>query len=364
VYVKFANQLYYINAIRFLHAPHSRASLRISRTMLNFLFSYHQVMPALMDFIFPFGKQIHAEDFYFSGFREESRLDPRQRGLQIMQLGRSGKEIRICYNLRSVEELPSKDRPAYSIRQSAMYHSFDLETGQSLWINVKGNKLIRDRVTDTEATIAPASKSRSEAFSASLNVHLLFCDWSVENWRWYINDLESQLQDLLGHALATPIDKPPSPAPSPDQLTMSPRCRTGSFSPISRRGTAQSPTSPRNISGAFSPTAPSRSTTLNHFSNSPVSFQKIDYDTENDNDTAVASNHFLKGRLSSIPACMKGFGLGIIRQAETKEQPTNHELQPFSSSIPTRLDPPELPPSFSRSGDEMPQEDFTFSNLQ
>jgi hypothetical protein len=152
--------------------------------MLSFLFSYHQVMPSFLDFVFPLGKQEYARDFHFSGLREESRLGAKQRGLNIPELGRSGNEIRLCYNLRSVERSEGQLDLRWSIRQSAVYHSFDLKSGKSLWINVKDNKLIYNRML--EASILPSIskiESLSEAFSGSLATHLLLCDWSGENWR-------------------------------------------------------------------------------------------------------------------------------------------------------------------------------------
>jgi hypothetical protein len=110
--------------------------------MLCFLFSYVQVMPCFLDFVFPFGEQEYAQDFYFSGLREETSLDSGGGYPAISELGRSGREMRLCYNLRSVEASSGQTNLPWSIRQTAVYHEFDIETGRSVWITVKGNKLI------------------------------------------------------------------------------------------------------------------------------------------------------------------------------------------------------------------------------
>ncbi|KAF4628548.1 hypothetical protein G7Y89_g9603 [Cudoniella acicularis] len=192
----------------FIHAPHSRDRLRTSKQMLAFALTYHQVMPVFLDFVFPFGLQEYPQDFHFSGFREETRLLPGDRGLEIPQLGRSGCEIRLCYSLKSVEASNNNPGSPWSMRQMAVCHSFDLETGKSFWVLVKGNNIIRDRIKDLTG---PVSSSESElrsfrttagALNSSLATHELLCDWCGEEWRWYLNYLEKQLQETSQRALA------------------------------------------------------------------------------------------------------------------------------------------------------------------
>ncbi|KAF2687075.1 hypothetical protein K458DRAFT_333138 [Lentithecium fluviatile CBS 122367] len=346
----------------FLHAPQSRAPLRVSREMLLFLFSYYQVMPSMLDFIFPFGKQIYARDFHFSGFREESRLDGKRLGIQITELERSGKELRLCYNLRSVEPSHSDPELPWSIRQLAMYHSFDLESGQSLWINVKGNRLFKDRITDT--TVAPFSKSRSEAFSASLTTHLLLCDWSGENWRWYINDLENQLQDICGDALAIQIDKPPSPVASPAPPGMGPRSPTWDKTPLSRSATLPSPRSWGTKWNGSSPTIQPRTPTWESGSRVPVAVRRNSSLSKHRETTSrTAGSRTLHKRLVSFYIRIRSASLRKFWQPNTAEQSAN-ELRSLPPTVEGKKMPPELPPSFAEDSDDQPPDDFTFSDLQ
>jgi Mg2+ and Co2+ transporter CorA len=170
--------------------------------MLDIL-SYHQVMPSFLDFVFSFGRQEYPEDFHFSGFKQESRLCPMDRGLQIPELNRSGRNIQMCYSLRSVE--PTESREEWSIRQTAFYHSFDLESGQATWIVIKGNEKMRDRIME-ETLASNGSDLRcfetvEKSFSSALATHILFCEWSAENWRWYINLFEEKVQNITRRAL-------------------------------------------------------------------------------------------------------------------------------------------------------------------
>jgi hypothetical protein len=184
--------------------------------MLVAALTHHQVMPSFLDFVFPFGNQEYLEDFYFSGLREETRLQSPATGLVLPQLGRSGKEIRLCYNLKSVEISKRNAQWPWSIRQTAVYHSFDVETGKAFWIMVKGNQLIKNRIeAATERSALDSSglksfESTAQAFASSLATHLVLCDWCHEEWRWYLNYLEKRLQDATRRSLAIIIEPEPS----------------------------------------------------------------------------------------------------------------------------------------------------------
>jgi hypothetical protein len=248
--------------------------------MFKFLFSYHQVMPSFLDFIFPFGKQVYPQDSYFSGLREDARFAPGTDNTGLTALGRSGSGLRLCYNLRSVE--PTKDDPSlpWTIRQSAVYHQFDTNTGAALWIVVKANNLINTRMIEaTEATLRSRSSTRAEAFSATLRSHLIMCDWSGENWRWYINDLETQLQSLTKHVYATQPEKEliPSSPICHQGFPMSPRSLTLTSPPLSPTTTCNDQPDatrtffPRTMTGVSSPKVASRTSTFDDNTSSPPS---------------------------------------------------------------------------------------------
>lgn len=177
--------------------------------MLALLFTYHQVLPIFLDFLFPFGAQDYAKDFYFSGFRRDERYNNPTRINEVPTLGRSGRDFHLCYNLRSVETTLNPPEWPWTIRQTAIYHSFDLGTGRSFWTMVKGKRSIRERITN-----AVRSKQCSEltsfctvqnALTASLATHLILCEWARENWARYISFLERQFQQKTRHAIEEPV---------------------------------------------------------------------------------------------------------------------------------------------------------------
>lgn len=178
--------------------------------------TYHQVMPAFLDFLFPFGRQQHAQDFHYASFRHEDRLTEREHCLHIPELGWSGRELRVCYNLTSVEPLKNSQWP-WSLRQAAIYHSFDVGTGRANWIIVKGNQLMKKRIMSATKRSDPyeltSFGTTDRAYASTLATHLLICDWAGEHWRWYINFLEDSLQKSTRQTLSISADQPGNSVP-------------------------------------------------------------------------------------------------------------------------------------------------------
>ena len=167
-------------------------------------------MPSFLDYVFSFGKQVYAQDFHFGGFRQQSSLRDANSGLEISELGRSGRQIQLCYSLRSVEPSASQQDWPWSVRQSAVYHSFDVKTAHATWIIIKGNELLKDRV---RAATGPNGRQKATAcatfentFAVTLAIHTMLCDWSNENWRWYISFLEERLQAVSRHTLSKDVE--------------------------------------------------------------------------------------------------------------------------------------------------------------
>ncbi|KAG8164438.1 hypothetical protein KVR01_006356 [Diaporthe batatas] len=191
----------------FITADHSRAPLDCSMDVFTYTLSFLQTMPRFLDLAFTFGEQEALKDFHYTAFNAENFLDDFEAERhRIPRLGRSGHEIRHCFNLWSIERSKS---PPWSIRQTAVYHSFDVRTGRATWINVKGNELMQERITQalgSTSQLQPSSlKTISGSFSASLLTLLLVLEWSGENWKSRISDLQNQLNEILLKAKGAPL---------------------------------------------------------------------------------------------------------------------------------------------------------------
>ncbi|OAL05628.1 hypothetical protein IQ06DRAFT_342894 [Phaeosphaeriaceae sp. SRC1lsM3a] len=175
--------------------------------MFTFLCTAYQIPPSFLDSVFPFGLRTGPSFHDVSPLRDESRLFPKQKGLEIPSFNQSGREIRICYSLRSVERLENMSLP-WSIRQNTTYHTFDIITGNTLWINIKGNQLIKSRVESQLNSGSETTGSITDRpFAASLTMHMIFVEWAGENWRTYIEDLEFGTRTLTSETLVAPVQK-------------------------------------------------------------------------------------------------------------------------------------------------------------
>ena len=194
---------------RYLYGQNSRDQLKITRNALTQILTFHQVNPIYSDFILLFGAQSDPTDLRFSSFRQTTTIQFPARGPSIEELGRSGRHFQLCYNLKGVT-LKQKDKihprfDEWSLRQAAIYHSFDVVFGTTLWIVTKGRLDIQQRfkeLTGPRAREEDKSFGTSEqCFRSSLSAHLLYGQWSTEDWRWYIRWLEEAVENHVCYLL-------------------------------------------------------------------------------------------------------------------------------------------------------------------
>lgn len=79
---------------------------------------------------------------------------------------------------------------------------------------IKGDQLLKKRIklaTESRGLLKTSCfVSVDRAFASTLAIHIIMCEWSVENWRWYINFLEEGLQATTRPTLSAMVDPFPS----------------------------------------------------------------------------------------------------------------------------------------------------------
>lgn len=167
-------------------------------------------MPEFLDFVFLFGYQKQAIDLYCSGFRHRTRLLSMNRGLEFLERNWSGYDFQVCYSLKSVEHSGIHSKSPWSIHQCALNHSFDTRRIRSTWVIIKGDSSVESRIQSVAKGCGPAGPPSyatiDRAFVASLAIHMLVCDWSAENWRWYTQALEARSEALTDATTFTNAD--------------------------------------------------------------------------------------------------------------------------------------------------------------
>ncbi|KAI8951169.1 hypothetical protein F4801DRAFT_601469 [Xylaria longipes] len=186
--------------LRYLFGETSLSALNITRPVFAQIFTFHQVMPAYLEFVMAFGGQDEPKDLRFSSFKKQVSLASSARLPEIPDLGRSGQQYQLCYNLKHISR---EDEGGFSmIRQAAIHHQFDVVTGKTLWIVTAGRRSLQERYKDLTGKDAKTEnksfRNPLQCLQASLAAHIMFCSWSTENWRWYIKLLENNLEAATG----------------------------------------------------------------------------------------------------------------------------------------------------------------------
>ena len=190
------------------------------RARLTQLLTYCQAMPSFLDCILPFGEQVEKLDSLFCGFRYQFSMGSKDHTSRFAQGGRSGNEYQQTYSLKSVEYVGQDPRWPWYIRRTSVFHSFDLSEGRAVWVILKANKVIMERVSNDVSKEKNSPSNRAAGFASSLRIQAIPCDWAEENWRWYINFLEERLRPIIDRTLNAQVARPPSP---PKYPTFSPR---------------------------------------------------------------------------------------------------------------------------------------------
>lgn len=201
--------------------------------MLRYLCSYEQVSPILIDVLTSFGRQRAPLGFQSASFCQDDLTRPSQPALvEISGLGRSGWELRHCYKLHGLEGSSPNSKAKWTMLQTAIYHSFDLENGRAMWLSVKANNEVRDRIKEgtesLEVMRASNSPTPGPSFAACLATHLIVFGWCTEGWRLHLGGIESDVREILVKVKSTPVE------PLGDELNFTPRLINAATMPSAR----------------------------------------------------------------------------------------------------------------------------------
>ncbi|TLD26949.1 hypothetical protein PspLS_04620 [Pyricularia sp. CBS 133598] len=204
----------------FISAERSNGPLDGSLKMIKHLLSYQHVSPKFLDTLFLFCKQpfppTHASFVHSAAFYQDNlfhNLSHHGR-YAIPHLGRSGRQLRLCYNLWGVESdgPDSQGREKWLFRQTAMYHSLDMETAKTFWINVKANWKMLERmrqVAEDEETFPESSPRDRQIFQAllnSLDLHMVAAEWCIEGWAGFTRSVQAELSSVMVELTNIPVE--------------------------------------------------------------------------------------------------------------------------------------------------------------
>ncbi|KAK1495486.1 hypothetical protein CTAM01_08615 [Colletotrichum tamarilloi] len=181
----------------FLCAESAIGPLEISAMMLFQLLSFYQVMLHFLDFLYVYAS-LHGDDkeLHFSGFRTQKTLINPLPATILPELGRSGRQYQLCYNLKTAVD---KGSDGWKTRQAAIHHQFDIGQNTQLWIIGDPRSSIKKIIGELypENHVYPTSFSTfQQSFKSSMDVHLALASWATSEWRWNIRFLEERAEIL------------------------------------------------------------------------------------------------------------------------------------------------------------------------
>ncbi|MCJ1454215.1 hypothetical protein MMC28_004566 [Mycoblastus sanguinarius] len=236
------------------------------------------------------------------------------------------------------------------------------------WIIVKGDELMKRRIesatSDRGLHEASDFKSMGRAFEASLKVHLIFCEWSAENWRWYINFLEDRFENMTRRTFSAPVNVPFLPRADTDQFTLKARVNTQktdrSIFPFSRTQTQVTEKGSPKLAMKQKPSAPQTYTNPDTGISQPLPPDDDDDDDDDEPETPLEPNEIKVEDENRI------FSFGKLRKLHKTTEKVNGavlvlkqniivlaQLRKYYRSISTRKDfPKELADSCNNAIDD------------
>jgi hypothetical protein len=165
------------------------------------ILAHHAVPPKFLDLLFGFGdKTRSSEEGFGGGIRSASSAQSQGAWLERGTGGRTVLMERadICYQLRYVESNHRSRGNPWSLRQTGVFHRFDLSgnPSQNLWIFLhpkhgsKGQRRF-------EAAVAKELES-GETDNNPIRLHLSLMTSYLDGWRWYLHDLGRSYLETVG----------------------------------------------------------------------------------------------------------------------------------------------------------------------
>lgn len=167
--------------------------LAITREMMVNILSYHQIMPPIVGLLASFGcnSNIYSK---FCSLKGQVRFSWDLSAIAVPELNRSGRILELCYNHSAIEPNTRNALWPWSINNFAIAHSLDIKTGQSIWMVLKADSALKDRIMSATQSGSHSDitfpTDVSQCVESCLRTHLLCCEWASASWPWYINHLE------------------------------------------------------------------------------------------------------------------------------------------------------------------------------
>lgn len=166
---------------------YSWGPLNITLQTFKKILECHKVPSNFLYFAHAFGRKLNDDQHIRDGY-------------DLSTSSRSGVEVtNFCYNVQYFEKNGRVDSPPWSLRQVGVYQQCNIQGGRSCWILLNPSEYLRARV---EQTLRDGPDDENTKHSA-LILHLALLSATSRNWLQYMEDLQTEIKELVRPPLAT-----------------------------------------------------------------------------------------------------------------------------------------------------------------
>ena len=97
--------------------------------------------------------------------------------------------------------MPNGPQQTWSDEPAAVYHSFDMSSKKAVWVVIKGNGVLRERIQAASEALAKARRA-SDEFGNALETAMVVLGWCEEGWGAVASVAKGRVQESVGYVQA------------------------------------------------------------------------------------------------------------------------------------------------------------------
>jgi hypothetical protein len=162
------------------------------------------VSAGFIDFVRGFGFKSSSTDENFGGYHRRIRNQLNQQNIGYGSLKRPSCAFPytltltladLCFNVRYPERVSRDGEYPWVLRHTAVYQSCQMRTSSSTWILLQPSQNVQNKLKSILNDPNPDENATS--FDRECMIIFMILSATETNWRWYINYLESEINELV-----------------------------------------------------------------------------------------------------------------------------------------------------------------------
>ena len=163
--------------------------------MLRRLGEEHNIMPEFLKMLRVFRWKLRNVDAsYVAPFQSRTSEEQIRKTSTPYMHGTLLTELEYAYMMKYAEHTGRTDYEPWTMRQCALYHSYDIKEGRSIYILITP---VAQSKAETDLVHWLQGKGKVESQLVPFRINEILWACYMDNWKPYINFYEDQLQELV-----------------------------------------------------------------------------------------------------------------------------------------------------------------------